>query len=95
MHEILKWCTPRLKDMAHHGALSSVVGDSAQAAVTIRQAAKDRESQESMTCRSQQMAAYSEKTLDDTVEKEEPQGLSGRFESPHLPLPLAGGPMRS
>jgi hypothetical protein len=40
--------------------------------------------------RSQQMAPYSKKILDDTVKGEKPLGLAGRFESAHLPLPLAG-----
>ena len=40
------------------------------------------------------MAAYSKKILDDTVEGEKPLGLASRFESAHLPLPLAGRLMR-
>jgi hypothetical protein len=40
------------------------------------------------------MASYSEKILDDTVEGEKPLGLAGRFESAHLPFPLAGRLMR-
>ena len=53
----------------------------------------DREgsrSQESVIRRSQQMASYAEKVLDDTVQGEKPLGLAGRFESAHLPFPLAG-----
>ena len=57
----------------------------------------DREgsqSQESVIRRSQQMASYSKKILDDTVEGEKPLGLASRFESAHLPFPLAGRLMR-
>ena len=53
----------------------------------------DRErsrSQESVIGGSQQVAPYPEKILDHTVEGEKPLGLAGRFESAHLPLPLAG-----
>jgi hypothetical protein len=42
-----------------------------------------------MMRRSQQMASYSEKILDDTVEGEKPLGLASRFEAAHLPFPLA------
>ena len=38
-------------------------------------------SQESVIRRSQQMASYSEKILDNTVEGEKPLGLASRFES--------------
>ena len=41
------------------------------------------------------MASYSKKLLDDTVEREKPLGLASRFESAHLPFPLAGGLMRA
>jgi hypothetical protein len=47
-----------------------------------------------MIRRSQQMASYSEKILDDTVEGERPLGLVSRFEAAHLPFPLAGRLMR-
>src|ERR1700681_439050 len=55
---------------------------------------KGSRSQESVIRRSQQMASYSKKILDDTVKGEKPLGLAGRFESAHLPLPLAGRLMR-
>ena len=57
----------------------------------------DREgprSQESVIRRSQQMASYSEKIPDDTEEGEKPLGLASRFESAHLPFPMAGRLMR-
>lgn len=57
----------------------------------------DREgsrSQESMIRRSQQMAPYSEKILDHTVEGEKPLSLASRFESAHLRFPLASRLMR-
>ena len=41
------------------------------------------------------MASYSEKILDDTVEGEKPLGLASRFESAHVPFPLASGLMRT
>ena len=48
------------------------------------------------------MASYSEKILDDTVEGEKPLGfgekplgLASRFESAHMPFPLAGRLMRA
>ena len=44
--------------------------------------------------RSQQLASYTEKTLDDTMEGEKPLGLASRFESAHVPFPLAGRLMR-
>jgi hypothetical protein len=40
------------------------------------------------------MASYSKKILHDTVEGEKSLGLASRFESAHLPFPLAGGLMR-
>ena len=40
------------------------------------------------------MASYSEKILDNTVEGEKPLGLVSRFESAHVPFPLAGRLMR-
>ena len=40
------------------------------------------------------MASKAEEVLDDTVEGEKPLGLAGRFESAHLPFPLAGWLMR-
>ena len=40
------------------------------------------------------MASYSEKILDDTVEGEKAMGLASRFESAHVPFPLAGRLMR-
>jgi hypothetical protein len=40
------------------------------------------------------MAPYSEKILDDTVEREKLLGLASRFESAHLPFPLASRLMR-
>ena len=40
------------------------------------------------------MASYSEKILDNTVEGEKPLGLASRFESAHVPFPLAGRLMR-
>ena len=40
------------------------------------------------------MASYSEKILDDAVEGEKPLGLASRFESAHVPFPLAGRLMR-
>src|ERR1700740_858586 len=59
-------------------------------------------SQESVIRRSEQMASYSEKILDDTVEGEnplgfgeKPLGLASRFESAHMPFPLAGRLMRA
>jgi hypothetical protein len=47
-----------------------------------------------MIPRFQQVAFESEKILDDAVKGEEPLGLTGRFESAHLPFPLAGRLMR-
>ena len=41
------------------------------------------------------MASYSEQILDDTVEGEKPLGLASRFESAHLPFPVAGRLMRA
>jgi hypothetical protein len=40
------------------------------------------------------MASNSKKILDDTVEGEKPLGLASRFESAHLPFPLASRLMR-
>ena len=40
------------------------------------------------------MASYLEEILDDTVEGEKPLGLTSRFESAHVPFPLAGRLMR-
>ena len=40
------------------------------------------------------MASYSEKILDHIVEGENPLGLASRFESAHVPFPLAGRLMR-
>ena len=40
------------------------------------------------------MASYSEKILDNTVEREKPLRLASRFEAAHLPFPLAGWLMR-
>ncbi len=40
------------------------------------------------------MASYLEEILDDTVEGEKPLGLASRFESAHVPFPLAGRLMR-
>ena len=51
-------------------------------------------SQESVIRRSEQMASYSKKILDHTVEGKEPLGLASRFESAHVPFPLAGRLMR-
>jgi hypothetical protein len=51
-------------------------------------------SQESVVHRSKQVAPYAEKILDETVEREKPLGLASRFESAHVPLPLAGRLMR-
>ena len=48
-----------------------------------------------MIPRFQQVASESEKILDDAVKAEEPLHLTGRFESAHLPFPLAGGLMRA
>jgi hypothetical protein len=45
--------------------------------------------------RSQQMASYSKKVLDDTVEGEKPLGLASRFESAHLPFSVSGGLVRA
>ena len=42
-----------------------------------------------MIRRSQQVASYSEKILDDTVEGEKPLRLAGRFEAAHVPFSLA------
>ena len=36
------------------------------------------------------MASYSEKILDNTVEREKPLRLARRLESAHVPFPLAG-----
>ena len=47
-----------------------------------------------MIRRSQQVASYAERVLDDTVEGEKPLGLARRFELAHLPFPLAGRLMR-
>ncbi len=47
-----------------------------------------------MIPRFQQVASESEKILDDALKGEEPLGLTGRFESAHLPFPLAGRLMR-
>ena len=44
--------------------------------------------------RFQQMAPYSEKIVNDAMEGEKPLGLASRFESAHLPFPLAGRLMR-
>jgi hypothetical protein len=44
--------------------------------------------------RSQQMASYPEKILEDTVEGEKALGLASRFKSAHVPFPLAGRLMR-
>ena len=41
------------------------------------------------------MASHSEEILDDTVEGEKLLRLAGRFESAHLPFPLAGRLMRN
>ena len=41
------------------------------------------------------MTADAEEVLDDTVKGEKSLGLTGRFESTHLPLPLAGRLMRN
>ena len=41
------------------------------------------------------MTAHAEKILDDTVEGEKSLSLTGRLESTHLPLPLAGRLMRN
>ena len=41
------------------------------------------------------MASYSEKILDETVEGKKSLGLASRFESAHVPFPLAGRLMRS
>ena len=57
----------------------------------------DREgsrSQESVIRRFQQVASDSEKIVDHTLEGEEPLGLTSRFESAHMPFPLAGRLMR-
>jgi len=40
------------------------------------------------------MASHSEKILDDTLEGERPLSLASRFESAHLPFPLAARLMR-
>jgi hypothetical protein len=40
------------------------------------------------------MASYSEKILDDTVEREKPLRLACRFEVAYVPFPLAGWLMR-
>ena len=40
------------------------------------------------------MASNSKKILDDTVEGEKSLGVASRFESAHLPFPLAGRLMR-
>jgi hypothetical protein len=50
--------------------------------------------QKSMIPRFQQVPSESEKILDDALKGEEPLGLTGRFESAHLPFPLAGRLMR-
>ena len=62
-----------------------------------RHCAPDREgprSQESVIRRSQQVASYSEKILDDTMDGEKPLGSASRFESAHLPFPMTGRLMR-
>jgi len=40
------------------------------------------------------MASYSEKILNDSMKREKPLGLASRFESAHLPFPMAGRLMR-
>ena len=47
-----------------------------------------------MIRRSEQVAAYSEKILDETVEGEKALSLASRFESAHVSFPLAGRLMR-
>jgi hypothetical protein len=47
-----------------------------------------------MIRRFQQVPSQSEKILDDAVKGEEPLQLTSRFESAHLPFPLAGRVMR-
>jgi len=48
-----------------------------------------------MIYRCQQVSSYPEKFLNDTVEVEKALGLANRFESAHVPLPLAGRLMRN
>jgi hypothetical protein len=43
---------------------------------------------------SQQVASQSKEILDDAMKGEKPLGLTDRFESAHLMLPLAGRLMR-
>jgi hypothetical protein len=45
--------------------------------------------------RFQQVPTHSEAILDDTVQAEEPLGLTGRLEATHVPFPLPGRLMRN
>jgi hypothetical protein len=73
------------------GAKGSVVVKWPQAAVTVCPDGEGSRTQNSMIPRFQQVASESEKILEDALKGEEPLGLTGRFESAHLPFPWRVG----